>query len=434
MKLFRIIQAASLMISVSCLAHGADWPHWRGPMYNGSSSAQGLPSTIDLAQDVVWSTPMPGKSSATPIVSGDAVFAVSNDDAQGKVLGLCLDRATGAIRWTKVLGEADANSRNDAASSSPVTDGTTVYFMSRTGGLFAFDFAGNELWHKDLLGDYGPIDQQFGFSSSPLLHEGRIYLPLLRGQWESGAPQASFTDKDSFLLCLDAATGAEVWKHHRPTDARGESLDSYASMVPFQSGGADAVLVQGGDYLSAHLRSDGTELWRHAHNESQRMNWRLIPSPVAVGELAIGIVPRGGELFAVLPGEKQRLAFDEAHWILDGASSDVPCPAVYDGKMYIIKGTKGDVMCVEPQTGKLLWEGDLDVSARVWGSPTVADGKLYCLDEKGQLTIASVGEELRVLSKVEFDSTFCKSTIAVTDGQLFVRTSENLYCLGASKQ
>ncbi|MBI2433500.1 MAG: PQQ-binding-like beta-propeller repeat protein [Candidatus Hydrogenedentes bacterium] len=434
MKVLPALLSGLLFLGVSYTAHGTDWPHWRGPLHNGSTDEKGLPSQIDPSKDVLWSAPMPGQSSATPIVSGDAVFVVSNDETQQKVVGFCLDRATGAVRWQKVLCEmAVVKTRNNMASCSPVTDGKTSYFLCGAGALFAFDWAGNELWKKDLRAAYGPISQQFGFSSSPLLLEGKLYVPLLHGQWETGSGRSSFTDENSFLICLDAATGAEVWKHHRRTDARGESLDSYASAVPFQSRGVPALLVQGGDHLSAHQLSDGAELWRHTHNAGKATNWRLIPSPVVAGDLAIGIEPRGGDVFAVLSGEKKELAYDEAHWILQGPTSDVPSPAIYNGRMYIVTGTKGDLICVDPNTGQKLWEGDLEPSGRIWASPTVAEDKIYCLDENGQVTIASVGDALRVLSQTDFPSSVCKSTIAIAGGQLFVRTSEMLYCLVGPK-
>ena len=152
------------------------------------------------------------------------------------------------------------------ASCSPVTDGKLVYFMFGTGDLFALDFDGNEVWSKDLEREYGPIGQQFGYSSSPLLYKDRLYLPLLHGQWSVGGPWSSYTDKDSYVLCLDAASGEEVWKVHRPTDARGESFDSYGSAIPYEAGGPPAIIVQGGDYVTGHDPATGKELWRQAHN------------------------------------------------------------------------------------------------------------------------------------------------------------------------
>lgn len=434
MNISSVALAAVIACSCCSFAHATDWPHWRGPFYNGTTDETGLPAQIDPATDLAWTAPMPGKSSATPIISGDAVFVVSNDDAQQQVLGLCLDRATGQTRWQKVLGGmAVVRNMNDTASCSPTTDGKTVYFLCGTGALYAFDFAGNEIWKKDLAADYGHISPQFGYTSSPLVLDGRIYLPLLHGQWDEELKQADFTDKDSHLLCLDAATGAEIWKHHRPSDARGESYDSYASMVPFTSAGVEALLVQGGDYLSAHKREDGSELWRHGHNARKSINWRVIPTPVVAGDLAIGMEPRGGDVFAVLPGEKTQLAYEEAHWISPGPTSDAPSAAVQDGKIFIATGTKGNLACFEVKTGQKLWEGDLETSGRVWGSPTLADGKAYCLDDEGQVTIASVTDGFKVLSHVSFPSKIVKSTIAIANGQLFVRTTENLYCIGKPK-
>lgn len=431
MILHHLVRTTAFLFLVSPLSFAGDWQNWRGPHHNGTADAHNLPATLDPAKDVKWETAVPGPSSATPIVSGDRVFLVSHDSERRQLFALCFDRSTGKLLWQKKLAEVSKTfGRNDMASASPVTDGKTVYFMIGTSDLFAFDFEGNQIWAKNLDSIYGSIRQQFGYSSSPLLLDGKLYLPLLHGQWESDKGLQNYTDESSYLLCLDGATGEEVWRVHRPSDARGESFDSYASAMPYVLNGVEAFVVQGGDHLSAHARADGSELWRQAHNPGKETHWRLIPSPVVAGDVVCGFEPRGGGAWGILPGDRKFIPYEESTWIFSENTTDVPTPAYYEGKLYIVNGVRKLLLCLDPATGTELWRGDLEASGRIWASPTVAEGKLYCLDENGQVTIASIADEFKVLSHADFGGGITKSTIAIADSNLFIRTAEKLYCTG----
>ncbi len=412
-------------------AQAEDWANWRGPNYNGTSNATGLPDSIDPSTDVKWATDLPGSSSATPIVSEGRVFLSSNSNDAKQVFGLCLDDATGKVLWQKHLGDVDkVPTRNTMASSSPVADGKTVYFVSGAGTLFAFDYEGNEKWSVYLPERYGPIGQQFGYSSSPLLHEGKIYLSILRGQWETGGGWDTFSDKDSKIVCIDGATGEGIWSTYRKSGANGESFDSYASPIAYESNGVPAVVTQGGDMLTAHAMADGKELWRQEHNPRRSSNWRLIPTPVVAGDIVVGMVPRGGGAFGVRPGDATHLEYDESTWTLRGRMADVPTPVVWKDKVYVLNGVGGNLMCLDPESGEQLWEGELSPKARIWCSPVIGDGKVYCLDEEGQVTIASIEGGISNVTHADFGGAPCKSTIAIANGDLYVRTAEKLYRVG----
>ena len=143
---------------------------------------------------------------------------------------------------------------------------------------------------------------------------GNLYLPILRGQWERGRDWDTFTEKDSRIVCLDGATGDEVWNTHRPTDAITESFDAYTSAIPYTYKGRDTVVVQGGDYVTTHDAETGDELWRHGYNPKIEKFWRLIPSPIVAGDVIIGQIPRGKGAFGVIPGESARTAYEDSLW------------------------------------------------------------------------------------------------------------------------
>jgi outer membrane protein assembly factor BamB len=431
----RLAMSATLALTTlvfTATATAADWPHWRGASYNGTSTATNLPVEWSATKNVRWSVPMPGGSSATPIVSGDYVFAVSNSEDMESLYAIALDRNTGVELWRKTVSTNGRKvRRNTLASSSPVTDGKAVYFTFATGDIIACNYDGSEVWTRNLEDDLGPIGQQFGYSSSPFLLDGRLYYALLHGQWHTGNSQSSFTDKDSLLLCLDAANGEDVWRVHRPSDANGESFDSYASPMPYPLNNPTQLVVQGGDFLSAHNLSDGAELWRQGHNPTKGGNWRLIPSPVVAEKFVIGAQPRGGPMFGILPGDQKRINFLKSTWIYNEKTTDVPTPVYHDGRLYVLNGVRGIMMCLDPTTGKELWKGDLENRDRIWSSPTSADGKIYCYNELGATIVLATGDAFNILARNPAldDGDPSKSSIAIAGDSLFIRTPKAVYCI-----
>lgn len=430
------LRGASRVLSVAAVvtmaggAMASDWPHWRGPNHNGTADATNMPGAW-TEENILWKTALPGQSSATPLVVGEKVFCVSNDAELTSLQGLCLDRDTGEILWQKEFAKTDVKPKRDntMASPSPVSDGTSVYFLFGTGDLIATDLDGAVKWTKNLVTEYGPINQQFGYSSSPLIFKGKLYLSIIRGQWDR-LELEQFTDEDSHLLCLDPATGKEVWRTHRTSDGHDEAFDSYASPMPYEYGDVAAILTQGANYTMAHDAATGVELWRQNHNPEMGKMWRLIPSPIAAGELVIGIQPRGQAAFAILPGENKNFAFSESHWIFDTNTTDVPTPVFYKDHLYLLHDVRGLLFCLEAKTGKEVWQGELDADSRIWSSPVVAEDKMYIMTENGQVITVGIGGGFEVLSRNSLGGTICKSSPAIADNKLFVRTSDALYCIG----
>lgn len=425
-----LVWAAVAAVWTATPATAGDWPHWRGPHHNGTADETGMPAALS-GDSILWKFPMPGISSASPIVLGDRVFCVSNDDSMRQLLGICVERDTGKLLWKKPLvTDAEQPRRNSAASPSPVVDGKQVYFMFGTGDLIATDLEGNVAWSKNLVNEYGPINPQFGYSSTPLLFKGNLYVMIIRGQWDRKSLD-DFTDEDAHIICMNPATGDVVWRTHRPSDGHDEAMDSYSSPMPYEYGGVAAILSQGGNYVVAHDALTGKELWRQNHNPDMGRMWRLIPSPMAAGELVIGVQPRGQAAFAILPETGKSFAYNESRWIFDEKTTDVPCPVYYKDRVYLLNGVRGLLFCLDAKSGQEIWRGEMEAESRIWSSPVVADGTMYCMTEEGQVIAASIGDSFKLLSRVSLGGKECKSTMAIADRKLFVRTSDALYCLGA---
>src|SRR5262249_45004969 len=195
------------LVVMLCLTAGVapsaeNWPQWRGPSLNGVSGEKNLPLKWSAKDNIAWKMPLPAWSGSTPIIWGDHLFLNVSD---GRDLYLwSVDRNRGVPRWKKLLGSGDTRMmKQNMSSPSPVTDGRTVWVMTGTGILKAFDFNGAELWMRDIQREYGRFGLQWGYASSPLLHQDALYVEVLHGM---------HTKEPSYLLRIDKATGKTVWK------------------------------------------------------------------------------------------------------------------------------------------------------------------------------------------------------------------------------
>ena len=421
--------ATTVALAISaCLCLAGDWPHWRGPFYNGSADEKNLPESWSKTKNIAWVAPLPGRGPATPVVSGDRVFVSSTVKGSKDLQALCIRCADGKVLWKKTLGVAGASMRSTPAAPSPVTDGKKVYFLYATGLLTGLDVKGNVLWSRDLSKAHGDITVKFGYAASPLLWEGRLYVPVLRKGGGYGLFGRSDPSLDSFLLAVDSETGKTVWKQPRPTKARAESKDSYSSPIPCKAGAVSGVLVAGADNVTCHDPRTGKELWRHLYADRRHSLWRLVPSPVVLDGLICVPVPRGTSLLALrppAPGGKPGMA-----WTFPGPAPDVSTPLFYKGLLYVLDGSKRKTMtCLDPATGKEVWQKKLGGWSVYWASPTGADGKVYCINSRGDVVVLAAGRKYSRLAAFSMDEEDCLSSIAAAGGSLFIRTATKLYCV-----
>jgi len=432
---FRFCIAAALVASISCgLVLAADWTNWRGPAFNGSSDATGLPVDWSTTKNIAWSTDLPGPSSATPIISGRHIFVSSTAKKLKELRAICISADDGKILWSKTLGTGRRAPQNNMATPSPVTDGKRVYFLYGTGDIAALDFTGKILWSRKLEEAYGRFAVKFGYSSSPLLYDGKLIVPLLREPARARREAPGDDRTESLLIALDPASGKEMWKQVRPTPAKEEAFDTYGSPLPCEIGGTKSILLAGGDLITCNDAASGKELWRFDYGKKNReTRWRLIPSVTVAGDVIVLPWPRGSSgLFAITPpktaGGKPKVA-----WTIRASAPDVCTSLYYKGLLFVLDGKrKAKLSCVDPKSGKVLSTRKL-TGKPVWrASPVGADGKIYCMSMAGEVSILEAGQSLKVISdgKIDMKSKGCMSTIAPSTGRLLIRTQDKLYCVG----
>ncbi|MBT4227978.1 MAG: PQQ-binding-like beta-propeller repeat protein, partial [Verrucomicrobia bacterium] len=268
-----ILWAVALGLSLAGVQAG-EWGNWRGPNHNGSTEEKDLPAKFSKTQGVIWSAPMPGPSAATPIVFGDHVFLSSSNPEEQQLMASCHDRKTGALKWKHVVAHGhNKDNRSNYAAPSPVTDGQLVSFYYGNGALATYTTDGKKMWAKNIEKQHGEFAYQWTPSSSPLLHNGTLYLQVL--QRNSKVHGRGRDNGKSYILGLDPKTGGQLWKVYRTARAKAESLEAYSTPVPFTHGGREEILITGGDCITGHDPKSGAELWRWGTwNPTRIGHWR----------------------------------------------------------------------------------------------------------------------------------------------------------------
>jgi outer membrane protein assembly factor BamB len=409
----------------------SDWPQWRGPFYNGSTDERGLPASWSKTESVVWVSPLPGLSSATPIVSNGRVFVPATVKGTPDFVALCFDAKTGKELWRR---QAGSNARrlpnNNMASPSPVTDGKSVFFLYGDGTLLGFDFDGKELWSRNIEKEYGNLALQYGYSNSPVLYDGKLLITVVRRDKPYRDPPAA-EPLDSFLAALDPATGRTLWKQPRKTNTFDEGQETYSTLIPFARNDKVELLMTGSDFVTAHDPATGAEHWRFEYWTQKVRDSRVIPCLVTAEGLIFGTRYKNKGIFALEPparaGESARIVWESAD-----VATDCCTPLFYDGRLYVLDGlAQRTVTCLDPKTGRVYWQGKLTGRETWWSSLTAAEGRLYGISEAGQVAVIQAGgDAFKVVMETQIREPPIRSSIAIAQGHLFVRTAENLYCVG----
>ena len=437
MNRLQFVFGALVCLTFSRPARAENWAQWRGPQFNGSSSEKNLPTNWTKTS-ALWAADMPGPAAATPIIWEDLVFISTVDSASSSLHAMCLDRRSGKVLWDKKVeeGRIRLDDRSNFASPSPLADAEHCFFFYCDGTLLGFDHAGRQLWLRSLTKDYGEFAMNWTFSSSPTLYEGKLYMQVLqrdrpvRGHGRGDGPI------DSFLLALDPATGTNLAKVVRPTDAMQESHDAYTTPIPFEFHGQKEILVGGGNYVTGHELGTGRELWRSPDlNPRKAGNWRVVALPVAVGGIILACQPQGNTVLAFQPpggssSPEAGILWNEAEH--QEISSDVPTPAVFEGDFVVLSDNRRKLSRLEAATGKIKWTADLPGIRIYQASPTVADGRVYLMSFSGDVVLvdASSGTVLNTIPMGDEGDDQTRSTISVSSGGLFIRTNHKLFCIG----
>jgi outer membrane protein assembly factor BamB len=202
-------------------------------------------------------------------------------------------------------------------------------------------------------------------------------------------------------------------------------------------GGRAEILVAGGDCLTGHDPETGKELWRWGTwNPGRITHWRLVVSPVAGGGVVLGCGPKRAPIYAVKAGSNGDLDDTALAWVSQDrdVSTDVSTPLFYKGRFYVLNTDRQVISCLEPSDGRVLWKGNLETRAKLESSPTAAGNHIYMIDHRGKVFVVEAGDQFNLLHSVamgeEDEDREVRPSIAISEGDIFIRVSSKLYCIG----
>jgi outer membrane protein assembly factor BamB len=163
---------------------------------------------------------------------------------------------------------------------------------------------------------------------------------------------------------------------------------------------------------------------------------RLVPSAVASGDIALVCGPKQSPAIAYRMDGRGDITENGRAWVFDEKNTPDTCtPAAFAGKFYAFNGDKQTMTCLDAKTGAKVWQEsfalDRSKGTEIFrASPTIADGKIYTIGERATAVVQNLadGKVITTVSMGGGDAT--RSSIAVSDGNLFIRTSEKLWCIG----
>lgn len=428
----RSLVIAAFLLAGSPAFAADNYPEFRGPHGDGRSEAKGLPTQWSETQNIRWKVPVHGKGWSSPVIWGDQVWVTTADEVGGGKLpdtvkgvarenpitsvsmyAICFDRKTGKLIHDIKLGTQDnpqyCHPFNSYASPTPAIEDGKLYAHFGSLGTWCVDTAtGKPLWERRDL----KCDHFRGPASSPVIHDGKIYL-IFDG-----------VDLD-YVAALDKVTGKTKWKTDRNIKYKNSNPDywkAYATPRVLEVNGKEQVVCPSAECTIAYDPATGAELWRLTHggmNGSAR--------PIMGHGLMFLTSGHTGKLFAMktdtLVGEAPS---ESAVW---NAIKNVPTrpSLLLVGDLLFMVSDNGIASCLDAKTGSVLWSERLDGEFSC--SPMYADGNIYISNQVGKTFVLEAGKTFNPVGENKLDSGCMASPAAVGDS-LYLRTKTHLYCIG----
>ena len=442
----RLLTIAALCVAAAAELSAWNWPQWRGPSGQGVSSETGLPATWSATENVAWRAPIAGLGTSSPIVWGDRVIVTSQVGRSPVASGdahpqLARDDSTLAARENPIGGartgpapaadevwlvvEAFSRSggrrlweyrsradgplppvheKHNLATPTPVTDGERVYAWFGNGQILALDMEGRLVWSRHLGVEIAPVRTLWGHGSSPVLFKD--LLILLCDHLSA-----------SYLLAVDARTGANRWKADR-----GEGRTSHST--PLVAPGPDGaeLVVNSSERIDVYEPLSGKLLWFTGER-------RQTPIPSAVFHDGVIFLSRGyrnSDYMAIRARGRGDVTATRVEWQAPSGASYVPSILYYQGLLYMTNDV-GVLTCADARTGEPVWRHRL--GGVFFASPVAGDGKIYLLSETGETFVLRAGRTPEVLARNDLGERFIASP-AISHGRLILRSDRTLFAIG----
>ncbi len=407
LRFLSIILLLSIINTLSVL-QAQNWPCWRGPNGDGTSTETNLPVRWDSITNVIWKIPVPGTGYSSPVIWNDKLFLVTAlAETQEKVL-LCYDNKTGELLWQKTVLKTrfeNKHDNNSFASGTPSTDGIRVYVSFLDGKdvvVAAYDFSGKQLW----LQRPGTFFSPHGYSCSPALFEDKVII--------NGDSQG-----DSFVAALSKVDGHIIWKipHDKPAH-------SFSTPIFRKMAGKMQMIFCGNKEIASYNPDDGTKYWfvtgpsedfcsSPVYNEKSGLVFVSSAWPVRI-------------LSAIRPDGRGDVTKSHVVWQTRKGAFYVPSPVCTDDYLFTTM-TTGQVHCIEAATGNILWIKDMGTQ---YSSPVLANGLVYMPNDDGVITVIKPGPTFEYIAKNAIGEGMYASP-AISNGKIYLRGFQHLFCIGS---
>jgi outer membrane protein assembly factor BamB len=423
----------------------ANWPQFRGPQASGVDTNASTPThwDVDAGQNIRWRTSVPGLAHASPIIWNDRVYiatavrpgkadlkvglygdiASANDQTAHQWRLLALDKNNGKILWDKLGHEAvprvKRHTKASHCNSTPATDGQNIVAIFGSEGLLCFNMKGDLVWRKDL----GPMDSgyfqvksaQWGFASSPVIHEGKVVV-------------LCDVQTNSFIAAFDLANGKELWRTPR------KDVPTWSTPTVAKVGAEIHILVNGWHHTGAYDFATGKEIWRLDGGGDIP-----VPTPVIAHGFAYFTSGHGrfrpmrairleakGNITPTDPGATNAAIA----WAHARQGTYMQTPIIIGDRVYACLDN-GVLVCFNARSGGILYSERIGNGSEGFTASPVSDGRnLYFSSETGNVYVIPGSAKFSVVATNKLGGT-CMATPAVSDGALFFRTREHLIAIGS---
>ncbi|MCA9039913.1 MAG: PQQ-binding-like beta-propeller repeat protein [Planctomycetaceae bacterium] len=420
LKQIAILSAGIFLVGLSMsVTDGADWPGFRGLKANAVATDGDYPTEWSSENNLKWKVELGGDGNGSPIAIDKYVYVTSaNKDGSDRTLH-CFDRNTGDELWKKVVHadpDEETHQTNPYSGTTPAANADCVVVWHGTPGIYCYDHAGNELWHKE----YSPVKHVWGYGSSPVIYKDKVYLHYGPGE-------------DTFLLALTLSTGDEVWKKIESggaNDLSGKKVGSWSTPVIVNAGGKEQLVCSMPSRVISVDPATGKEFWFVEGLPSERGD--LVYTSTAVAD-EIGVAMggyKGPALGFTLTGKGDATESNRIWYAPDRQPQRIGTGVIVDGYMYIADAGPGIIQCVDiKNSGEEQWKtrGTDDY----WGSTVMAGGNIYATAKDGSTIVFTPDpDKFKKVAVNTFDEP-SNATPAFSNGQIFLRTNKSLCCVEA---
>ena len=435
---------SSLNKTYSQLNPDRQWTAYRGKQSSGVLDNANLPESFDINKmiNVRWKIEIPGLGLSSPVIWDNKVFitsAISQADREGFKPGIygditpvrdssihewkvfCVDKNSGKLIWEKTaykgIPKMKRHPKSTHANTSVATDGKYVVAFFGSEGLFCYDMKGNLLWQKN----FGVLKSVFfafktaewEFASSPIIYNGVLII------------QCDVLE-NSFVAAYDVKTGKELWKTER------DEYPGWCTPNIYTNEGKTYIAINGYKNRGGYDFETGKEVWKMSGGGDIQ-----IPTPIVGNDMIYFNSAHGrySPIIAVKTNATGDITLKENEtsnefikWSLPRGGSYMHTLLLYKNHLYNVNWN-GAFICLDPLTGKEIYNAKLGKAKSFIASPVASDGKIYVVDEEGTIYIVQDGDEFKLLAEIPMGD-ICMTAPAITDGMIIFRTQKYLVAVG----